>query len=99
MVRQVSNLAIESNLASPAMRSAKALPTASYMEQPIEMETTGNFVDFFTFLAKVEKLPRIMRIHDLKITSEARENVELRAIFTLSIYFQDEKQMAQGDSK
>jgi type IV pilus assembly protein PilO len=99
VVRKVSNLAIESNLASPAMRSAKALPTASYMEQPIEMETTGNFVDFFTFLAKVEKLPRIMRIHDLKITSEARENVELRAIFTLSIYFQDEKQMAQGDSK
>ena len=100
VVRQVSNLAIESNLSSPAMRSAKALPTASYMEQPIEMETTGNFaVDFFTFLAKVEKLPRIMRIHDLKVVSEAREGVELRAIFTLSIYFQDEKQVAQGDSK
>ena len=99
VVRQVSNLAIESNLAPPAMRSAKPLPTALYMEQPIEMETTGSFTDFFTFLAKVEKLPRIMRIHDIKITGEARDGVELRAVFTLSIYFQDEKQVAQGDSK
>jgi type IV pilus assembly protein PilO len=99
VVRQVSNLAVECQLAAPAMRSTKALPSASYMEQPIEMETGGNFVDFFTFLAKVEKLPRIMRIHDMKIEGQAREGVELKATFTLSIYFQDEKKLAQGDSK
>jgi len=99
VVRQVSNLAVESSLAPPAMRSSKPVQASLYKEQPIEMETAGSFVDFFTFLAKVEKLPRIMRIHDLKITREVRDDVELKATFTLSIYFQDENQVAQGDSK
>jgi len=42
-----------------------------------------------------------MRIHDLKVVSEAREGRRAwRATFTLSIYFPGiEKQMAQGDSK
>jgi type IV pilus assembly protein PilO len=108
VVRQVSNLAVDSNLSAPAMRSSKPVQSSVYMEQPIEMETSGNFIDFFTFLAKVEKLPRIMRIHDLKIEGLAREaradgiakDAELKATFTLSIYFQDEKQrVAQGDTK
>jgi type IV pilus assembly protein PilO len=99
VVRQVSNLAVESNLTAPSMRSSKPMPSALYMEQPIEMECSGNFVDFFTFLAKVEKLPRIMRIHDLKIEGVPKEGVELKATFTLSIYFQDDKQVAQGDTK
>lgn len=98
VVRQVSNLAVDSNLAPPAMRSSKPIPSALYMEQPIEMETSGKFIDFFTFLAKVEKLPRIMRIHDLKIQGEARDGVELKATFTLSIYFQDDTKLAQGDN-
>jgi type IV pilus assembly protein PilO len=99
VVRQVSNLAVDSQLSAPAMRSTKPLQSAMYMEQPIEMETSGNFVDFFTFLAKIEKLPRIMRIHDMKIEGQAKDGVELKATFTLSIYFQDEKQVAQGDNK
>jgi hypothetical protein len=54
------------------------------------------FVGFFTFIAQVEKLPRITRIHDMKITGLARDDIELKAEFTLSIYFQDEKQVAAG---
>jgi type IV pilus assembly protein PilO len=101
VVRQVSNLAVESNLAPPAMRTGKPVQSTLYKEQPIEMETAGNFVDFFTFLAKVEKLPRIMRIHDLKIAREPKDNMELKANFTLSIYFQDETQAPanQGGAK
>ena len=99
VVRQVSDLAVESHLAPPGMRSSKPLPSALYMEQPIELVTSGGFIDFFTFLAKVEKLPRITRIHDLKITGQSKDGAELKAEFTLSIYFQDEKQVAQGDSK
>lgn len=96
LVRQVSDLAVSSGLQPPAMKSAKPVPAALYMEQPIEMEVLGNFVGFFTFLAQIEKLPRITRIHDMKITGMARDDVELKAEFTLSIYFQDEKQLAHG---
>jgi type IV pilus assembly protein PilO len=94
LVRQVSDLAIASGLKSPAIKSVKPMPAAMYMEQPLEMEVSGSFVGFWTFLAQVEKLPRITRVHDLKITATNRAEAELRAEFTLSIYFQDDKQMA-----
>lgn len=97
IVRQVSNLAMEANLGSPTVKSSKPVQSALYMEQPLEMEVSGTFAGFFKFIADVEKLPRITRIHDMAITSQATEGEaekELKATFTLSIYFQDEKTMA-----
>ena len=94
LVRQVSDLAVAAGLQPPAIKSAKPVPAALYMEQPIEMEVLGSFVGFFTFVAQIEKLPRITRIHDLKITGLGRDETELKAEFTLSIYFQDDKQIA-----
>lgn len=91
LVRQVSNLAVEAGLQPPAIKSAKALPAALYMEQPLEMEVSGKWVNFHTFLASVERLPRITRIHDMKITGMGKDDIELKAEFTLSIYFQEEK--------
>jgi type IV pilus assembly protein PilO len=96
LVRQVSDLAVAAGLQPPAMKSLKPVPAALYMEQPIEMEVEGGFVGFFTFIAQVEKLPRITRIHDMKMTGLGRDDTELKAEFTLSIYFQDEKQVANG---
>jgi len=98
LVRQVSDLAGRAGLQPPAMKSAKPMPAALYMEQPIDMEVQGNFIGFFTFLAAIEKLPRITRIHDMKITGMVKEGIELKAEFTLSIYFQDESQIAQGEA-
>ncbi|MBI1191070.1 MAG: type 4a pilus biogenesis protein PilO [Tepidisphaera sp.] len=99
LVRQVSDLAITSGLNAPTIKSSKPVPAALYMEQPLEMQVTGSFVGFFTYLAQIEKLPRITRIHDLKIEGANKEGEEIKAQFTLSIYFQDESQLASGDSK
>jgi len=101
LVRQVSDLAVSAGLAAPTIRSAKPVQAALYMEQPLEMEVSGDFVGFFTFLAQVEKLPRITRVHDLKLTGSGRDDNEIKAEFTLSIYFQDEAQVAaiQGDKQ
>ncbi len=99
VVRQVSDLAETYKLQEPSIKSGRPLKSALYMEQPIDMEVSGDFLGFFTFLAAVEKLPRITRVHDLKITGRPSEKVELKAEFTLSIYFQDETQLAQGGNK
>ena len=96
LVRQVSELAVSCGLQPPGMRSLRPVPAALYMEQPIEIEVGGSFSGFHSFLASLEKLPRITRIHDLKISAADREEYELKAQFTLSIYFQDEKALAQG---
>jgi len=99
IVRQVSDLAVQAGLNPPAMKSGKPVQAAGYMEQPLEMEVTGDFLGFFTFIAHVEKLPRITRIHDLKITGMLKDDVEMKAEFTLSIYFQDEKSVAHAEVK
>lgn len=94
LVRRVSDLAISAGLEPPAIKSSKPVPSGIYMEQPLEMEVSGSFVGFFTFLAQLEKLPRITRIHDLKITGQLKDTTELKAEFTLSIYFQQEAALA-----
>ncbi len=94
LVRQISNLAGEAGLKALSIKSAKPVPAGIYMEQPLEIETSGKFVGFFTFMAQVEKLPRITRVHDLKVQGQTKDDTELTAQFTLSIYFQDDKQVA-----
>lgn len=97
VVRQVSELAIQAGLQPPAMRSTKPVPAMLYMEQPLETEVTGDFVGFFSFLARLEKMPRIIRIPDLKISGQSgKEGVEVKAEFTLSIYFQDQNKVAEA---
>ncbi|MBK9188799.1 MAG: type 4a pilus biogenesis protein PilO [Phycisphaerales bacterium] len=99
LVRQVSDLALASGLKAPAIKSSRPVPAALYMEQPLELEVMGNFVGFFSFVAAVEKLPRITRIHDMKLTGLLKDEAELQAQFTLSIYFQDEKRVASAEEK
>lgn len=90
IVRQVSDLAVQSGLPAPAMKSAKPVKAALYMEQPLEMQMSGNFHGFYEFMLKLEQLPRITRIPDMKIKRDDDKNGSLDAEFTLSIYFQDE---------
>jgi type IV pilus assembly protein PilO len=90
VIRQVSDLAVQAGLGSPAMKSAKPVQAALYMEQPLEMQLDGDFAGFFAFLVNLERLPRITRIPDMKLRSVDKQDAELQAEFTLSIYFQDE---------
>lgn len=89
IVRQVSDEAIKAGLQPPAMKSVKSIPAALYMEQPMEMEISGDIEGFRRFLTAIEGLQRITRIPDFKITSLDKDSVDLKAEFTLSIYFQD----------
>lgn len=89
VVRQVSDLAISAGLDAPGLKSAKPVKAALYMEQPLEMTLDGDFAGFYSFLVNLEALPRITRIPDLTLKSSDNETSEMRAAFTLSIYFQD----------
>jgi type IV pilus assembly protein PilO len=91
IVRQVSQLAVEVGLDPPSMKSEKPLPAASYREQPLAMTITGDFRGFYEFLLRLEQLPRITRIPDMKIQRSQQEDGHMQAEFTLSIYFQDDE--------
>lgn len=90
VVRDVSTLALEAGLEAPAMKSEKPVEAARYMEQPLALRMKGQFEGFYDFLLKLEKLPRITRIPDLKIVRQDDSDGHMKAEFTLSIYFQDE---------
>lgn len=90
VVRQVSDLAVESGLESPAIESDKPVTAAVYMEQPLKMKLSGDFNGYHDFLKKLEALPRITRILDMKLVRAADANGHMKADFTLSIYFQPE---------
>jgi len=97
IIRQVSELAVQSGLGSPAMKNGKPRQEALYMEQPLEISMTGNFQGFYDFLSRLERLPRITRIPIMKIKrDDADGDGNMRAEFTLSIYYQDVAPLAQG---
>lgn len=90
MVRQVSDLAVECGLEPPIMKSDKPVSAALYMEQPLKMSITGDFHGFYDFLIRLEQLPRITRVPDLRIKRSEDIDGHMKADFTLSIYFQQE---------
>ena len=90
IVRQVSDLAVESNLEPPMMKSDKPMKASLYMEQPLNMTITGDFKNFYEFLVRVEQLPRITRIPTMDIKRAEETDGHMKAAFTLSIYFQQE---------
>lgn len=90
VVRQVSDLAVDAGLESPAIESDKPVAAAMYMEQPLKMKLTGDFRGFYQFLVHLEQLPRITRLPDVHLARASDKNGHMKAEFTLSIYFQQE---------
>lgn len=91
VIRQVSDLAVESGLEAPALESDKPVAAAMYMEQPLKMKIAGDFSGFYAFLVKLQQLPRVMRVPDMKIVRSTDQNGHMKAEFTLSIYFLQEQ--------
>ena len=77
-------------LSAPTAKSLKTVKAAMYMEQPLEMSVQGNFRAFHDFLRKLERLPRITKIPDMKLKRATDKNGDMQATFTLSIYYIDE---------
>lgn len=91
IIRQISELAIQSGLSAPAMESGKPVAAAMYMEQPLKITTAGDFRGFYEFLLQLERLPRITRLPDMLLERSQETDGNIKAEFTLSIYFTDSR--------
>ena len=96
ILEQVTQLAQKSNLAVRSVKGEKVVPAGMAMELPLKTVIEGDFDGFYQFLLDVESLPRITRVHAMKIAKLGlgpRDNSDkfvqgsMRAEFTLSIYF------------
>jgi len=92
VLRQVSGLAGKSSLRVPQFKkSDKISPAGLAMEQPIDIEITGDFDGFYQFLLELEQLPRIMRIPDFSIVRSDKVDGEMKTKLVLSIYYEGER--------
>jgi type IV pilus assembly protein PilO len=77
-------------LKSPFLRAEKATISARYGEQPLKMKVQGDFNGYYGFLLDIERLARITRIPQMKLTKIKDEEGRLEAEFTLNIYFESQ---------
>jgi Tfp pilus assembly protein PilO len=93
----VWQLAARARLDVKSVKSETPVPAAGYMEQPLKVVMEGQFEGFYQFLLGLENLPRITRIHEMKLermtAKRSRRDEDLapgtmKAEFTLSIYYQ-----------
>jgi Tfp pilus assembly protein PilO len=92
---QITEIAEHNKLFVRSVKGEKAIPAAIAMELPLRTTVEGSFDSFYQFLLDLEALPRITRIHQLKMSRlEASRNDDkpimpgtMQAEFVLSIYF------------
>lgn len=91
VLRQVSGLAGKNGLRVPQFKkSDQTMPAGDAMEQPMDIEITGDFDGFYKFLLDLEQLPRITRITDMSIARSDKVDGEMKTRFTLSVYYEGE---------
>ena len=97
VLEEVWAITSKNGLTVKSVKTKKTKPTAIYSELPLEMALVGDFDGFYRFLLQVEALPRITRLHKLKLkraTSNLRAPQDdrtagsMKADLTLSIYFE-----------
>jgi len=90
VLEQVTVIAQKQGLKPKTIRTLQRKDNSGYIEQPLKMELTGNFNSFYTFLLELEKLPRIMKIRELQLDKELKNEGFVTADFIVSIFFQNE---------
>lgn len=90
VLEQVTVIAQKQGLQPKTIRTLQRKDSSGYVEQPLNMQLVGNFNSFYAFLLELEKLPRIMKLRQLKLEKGQHQEGEVGADFILSIFFQDE---------
>jgi type IV pilus assembly protein PilO len=89
VLEQVTVIAQKQGLKPKTFRTLKKKNNSGYIEQPLRMELVGNFGSFYSFLLELEKLPRIIKIRELKLDKKKITEADISADFILSIFFQN----------
>ncbi len=97
ILEQVWQTARRNALTLVSVKSEKPVPAAMYMEQPLKVAMEGQFDGFYQFLLELENLPRITRVHQMKIEKaqplagdkdDQLPPGSMKTEFVLSIYFE-----------
>src|SRR5688500_17300286 len=88
VLTEVSQMADANSLQSKTIKSLKTERGHSYSEQSIQMNLSGDFNGFYSFLLQLEKLPRITRVTNMNLQKINDRDGEMQAQMTMSIFFE-----------
>jgi Tfp pilus assembly protein PilO len=71
----------------PTVKALRPEKAATYYEQPVKLQMSGDFKSFYEFLQKIEKLTRITRLNQRRVTKLNEFDGSRQADLTLSIYY------------
>lgn len=72
LLEDVTNKGVESGLEIKSIKLQPEQQKEFYVELPINIEVTGSYHDFGTFVSGIAGLPRIVTLHDFKIASDSK---------------------------
>ncbi|MBM4029615.1 MAG: hypothetical protein FJ280_30090 [Planctomycetes bacterium] len=87
VLEQVTVIAQKQGLTPKTIRTLVQKNNSGYVEQPMNMKLVGSFTSFYAFLLELEKLPRIMKLRELKLDKDGEG--QIGAEFIVSIFFQN----------
>ena len=89
VLKNVTVIAQKQGLAPKTIKTLEKKDNSGYVEQPLKMQLVGNFNSFYSFLLELEKLPRIMKIRELKLDKQRDKEGQIDSVFVVSIFFQN----------
>ena len=72
LLEDVTNKGVESGLEIKSIKLQPEQVKEFYVELPINIEVSGSYHDFGTFVSGIASLPRIVTLHDFKISSDPK---------------------------
>lgn len=89
VLSQVSDIVTRNNLKPKSNKTQKVKRNAGYIELPLQMELSGNFKNYYSFLLELEKLDRITKIRKMDLILDKDNPGNINSKFIVSIFFQD----------
>lgn len=99
VLTEVSQMADANSLQSKTVKSLKTERGRNYSEQSIQMNLSGDFNGFYSFLLQLEKLPRITKVTNMKLEKMSDRDGEMTATLTMSIFFEPDTGLPDDDAR
>lgn len=86
LLEDITNKGVESGLEIKSIKLQPEQAKEFYVELPISIEVTGSYHDFGTFVSGIASLPRIVTLHDFKMSSDPKNQGVLSMTIAAKTY-------------
>lgn len=91
VLEDITVIAKRQGLTSKSIKTLKQISCDGYIEKPLEMQLSGDFSSYYSFLLELEKMERIAQIQELSLKKKSKHEGQTEATFIVSVFFQDSK--------